>query len=282
MSDIKTVGVIGAGQMGAGIAQVCAAAGHQTILWDAVAEGVDRGLQGIRAQLGKAVEKQKLTAADAEATLGRISKGKVIADLSRADLVIEAITENLEVKTKLFRELDGLVGKSCFLASNTSSISITKLASATSRPERFIGLHFMNPVPVMKLVEMIRGLQTSDETFATCKGFIEKLGKLTVVAKDSPGFIVNRILAPMLNEAFFLLQEGLAPQDIDNGMLHGTNQPMGPLALADFIGLDTCLAILQVLHRELGEDKYRPCPVLVKYVEAGWLGKKTKRGVYAY
>lgn len=279
---IRTIGVIGAGQMGAGIAQVAAASGIKTILWDADQKALERGIGGIAGQLGKAVEKGKLTEVERNRTLGHLEQAASLNDFSAADLVIEAIIEKFDIKSKLFSQLDGIIPKHCILASNTSSISITKLASTVSRPEDFIGMHYMNPVPVMKLVELIRGLQTSDKTYAAVKSLAEKLGKTTVLAIDGPGFIVNRILVPMVNEAIFLLQEGALAEDIDTAMKLGTNQPMGPLALADFVGLDTLLFILRILHEEIGEDKYRPCPLLVKYVEAGWLGRKSGQGFYKY
>lgn len=282
MSKISTVGVIGAGQMGAGIAQVSAMSGFKTMLWDADENATAKGLKGIEGHLAKMVEKEKITAAQRDEGLKRLSKASKLNDFAQCDLVIEAVVERLDVKQKLFGELDSLTPAHAILASNTSSISITKIASSTKRPEKVMGMHFMNPVPVMKLVELIRGIQTSDETYQAVNAMVASMGKTAVLAKDSPGFIVNRVLCPMINEAIFLLQEGVKPEDIDNGMLLGTNQPMGPLTLADFIGLDTCLYILQVLHKELGEDKYRPCPLLVKYVEAGWLGRKTKRGFYKY
>ena len=255
MKDIKTVGVIGAGQMGAGIAQVIAASGYKTILWDASPQAVERGIAGIDSRLSKAVEKGALDASQRAATLSRLSKASAMSDL---------------------------LPQGALLVSNTSSISITRLAAATSRPQNVMGVHFMNPVPVMKLVELIRGLQTSDESYNALQAFCTSIQKTTVLAIDAPGFVVNRILCPMLNEAIFLVQEGVKPEDIDTAMKLGTNQPMGPLTLADFVGLDTLLYILQVLHRELGEDKYRPCPLLIKYVEAGWFGKKSGRGFYTY
>lgn len=282
MGDIKTIGVVGAGQMGSGIAQVAAMSGYTALLWDVKPEATEKALESIKGHLKKMVEKEKIKADESTAILGRLNKTTKLTDFSKTDLVIEAATENTELKLKLFGELDTIVPAHTYLTSNTSSISITKIAGATKRPDKVMGVHFMNPPPLMKLVELIRGIQTSDETFTTIKACIDKMGKTTAVAKDSPGFIVNRILAPMINEAVFLLQEGNLKEDIDNGMLYGTNQPMGPLALADLIGLDTCLAILQVMHRELGDSKYRPCPLLVKYVEAGWLGRKTKRGFYNY
>jgi 3-hydroxybutyryl-CoA dehydrogenase len=282
MKDIKTVGVIGAGQMGAGIAQVIAASGYKTILWDASPQAVERGIAGIDSRLSKAVEKGALDASQRAATLSRLSKASAMSDFSTCELVIEAVIEQFEAKAALFKELDKVLPQGALLVSNTSSISITRLAAATSRPQNVMGVHFMNPVPVMKLVELIRGLQTSDESYNALQAFCSSIQKTTVLAIDAPGFVVNRILCPMLNEAIFLVQEGVKPEDIDTAMKLGTNQPMGPLTLADFVGLDTLLYILQVLHRELGEDKYRPCPLLIKYVEAGWFGKKSGRGFYTY
>lgn len=282
MKDIKTVGVIGAGQMGAGIAQVIAASGYKTILWDASPQVVERGIAGIDSRLSKAVEKGALDPSQRAATLSRLSKASAISDFSTCELVIEAVIEQFEAKAALFKELDKVLPQGALLVSNTSSISITRLAAATSRPQNVMGVHFMNPVPVMKLVELIRGLQTSDESYNALQAFCSSIQKTTVLAIDAPGFVVNRILCPMLNEAIFLVQEGVKPEDIDTAMKLGTNQPMGPLTLADFVGLDTLLYILQVLHRELGEDKYRPCPLLIKYVEAGWFGKKSGRGFYTY
>ena len=280
--EITTVGVVGAGQMGAGIAQVSAAAGYRTILWDANSEALSRGMAGINTQLKKSVEKQKISADEAAATLSRLSAAAAPSDFTGCDLVIEAIIENVDIKLKVLGELDRVLPPQALLTSNTSSISITRLAAGTKRPDRVMGVHFMNPVPVMKLVELIRGLQTSDATYAAIRAYVERIGKTAVLGIDSPGFIVNRILCPMINEAIYLLQEGVKAEDVDNAMKLGTNQPMGPLTLADFVGLDTLLYILQILHRELGEDKYRPCPLLVKYVEAGWYGRKTKRGFYTY
>ncbi|MFM1847461.1 MAG: hypothetical protein RL417_935 [Pseudomonadota bacterium] len=282
MTEIKTVGVVGAGQMGAGIAQVCAQAGMNAILWDANPAALEKGLKGIKAQLAKAVEKGKITADQAQATESRLCTCKSAADFKNCDLVIEAIVENFDIKAKVLAEIDAVLPAHALLCSNTSSISITRLATTTKRADKVMGVHFMNPVPVMQLVELIKGLQTSDETYTSIRSFVEKIGKTAVLGIDSPGFIVNRILCPMINEAIFLLQEGVKPEDIDNAMKLGTNQPMGPLTLADFVGLDTLLFILQILHRELGEDKYRPCPLLIKYVEAGWYGRKTGRGFYDY
>ncbi|WKZ57121.1 MAG: 3-hydroxybutyryl-CoA dehydrogenase [Bdellovibrionota bacterium] len=282
MATFQTVGVIGAGQMGAGIAQVFASAGSNVLLFDASTPALDRGLAGIHLQLGKLVEKEKISKEQADGVKSRIARSASLKDFARCDLVVEAIIENFEIKVKLFQELGAILPAHTVLASNTSSISITRMAATTKAPGQFIGMHFMNPVPVMKLVEIIRGLQTDDATYQRTKQAAEEMGKTTVLALDGPGFIVNRILCPMINEAIFLLQEGVAPEDIDNAMKLGTNQPMGPLTLADFVGLDTLLYILQLLHRELGEDKYRPCPLLVKYVEAGWFGKKAGRGFYRY
>jgi 3-hydroxybutyryl-CoA dehydrogenase len=282
VAEIKTVGVVGAGQMGAGIAQVCAAAGMNALLWDANSSALDRGLRGIKTQLAKQVEKGKITADTARATESRLCTCSNVTDFKSCDLVIEAIVENFDVKAKVLAEIDGVLPSHALLTSNTSSISITRLASTTRRADKFMGVHFMNPVPVMQLVELIKGLQTSSETYETIRTFVDRIGKTAVLGIDSPGFIVNRILCPMINEAIFLLQEGVKPEDIDNAMKLGTNQPMGPLTLADFVGLDTLLFILQILHRELGEDKYRPCPLLIKYVEAGWFGRKTGRGFYTY
>ncbi len=282
MTDVSTIGVIGAGQMGAGIAQVSAMAGYETLLWDANEAALEKGIQGISKRLARLVEKEKLTADEAKAAESKIKGASSVSEFSSCQMSIEAIIENVEIKQKLFAELDATLPAGAILASNTSSISITRIATSTKRPESVIGMHFMNPVPVMKLVEIIRGLQTSDETYAVTKAVSEKMDKTTVLGVDSPGFIVNRILCPMINEAIFLLQEGVEREDVDNAMMLGTNQPMGPLTLADFVGLDTLLYILQLLHRELGEDKYRPCPLLVKYVEAGWYGKKAGRGFYTY
>jgi 3-hydroxybutyryl-CoA dehydrogenase len=279
---IKKVGVVGAGQMGAGIAQVIATSGFSTVLFDAQPEALTRGMSGIHKRLAQAVEKGKMSSELQSQTTKRLVQANSLSDFAECDLVIEAIIEQFEIKKSLFTQLDGIVKSDAILASNTSSISITRIAAATSRPHKVIGVHFMNPVPVMKLVELIKGLQTDQATYDTIQDFCTKIEKTTVLAIDTPGFVVNRILCPMINEAIFLVQEGVKPEDIDTAMKLGTNQPMGPLTLADFVGLDTLLYILQLLHRELGEDKYRPCPLLVKYVEAGWYGKKTGRGFYSY
>ena len=283
MAEVSILGVIGAGQMGAGIAQVAAQSGLKVILADVSPAAVEKGLVGIQRGTDKLVEKGRLQASDQTELLGRIQGASELAKLAEADFIVEAIVESEAVKRKVFAEVDGIAKEGVILASNTSSISITRLAAGTSRPDRFIGMHFMNPVPVMKLVEIIPGLQTSEVTLQQTRTLAERFGKVTVQSDDQPGFIVNRILMPMINEAVVCLQEGLGtPEDIDAGMKLGTNQPMGPLTLADFIGLDTCLAIMEVLHAGLGDSKYRPAPLLRRYVDAGWLGKKTGRGFYKY
>ena len=280
----KTViGVLGTGQMGAGIAQVAAASGHRVLMADINRAMAEKGKEGIDKRLAKQVDKGKLEASAREEILGRLVAVDSVEAFGDCGFVIEAATENVVLKLELFKKLDQVCPEDAILATNTSSISITQMAAATSRPRKVVGMHFMNPVPVMKLVELIRGLQTDDETFAATKELAEAWGKTTTCSKDAPGFIVNRILIPMLNEACFALQEGLGtPEDIDVGIKLGLNHPMGPLALADLIGLDTCLSIAEVLHQGLGEDKYRPCPLLRKYVEAGWLGRKVGRGFYTY
>ena len=284
LDSIGRVGIVGAGQMGMGIAIVSSqVAGREVTLFDVSAEQLDKSLGFAEKLLQRSVDKGKLTAEDRDATLGRIGRTDQLADLSASDFIIEAATENVELKLKLFSDLDELAKPDVILATNTSSISITKIAAATSRPEAVIGMHFMNPVPIMKLVEVIDGLATSAETTAMTCALAEAMGKTTAVAKDVPGFIANRLLVPYLNEAVFALSEGIgSAEDIDTVMKLGTNVPMGPLQLADFIGLDTCLAICKVLHGGLGEDKYRPAPLLQKYVDAGWLGKKSGRGFYEY
>jgi 3-hydroxybutyryl-CoA dehydrogenase len=280
---INHILVVGAGQMGAGIAQVSAVAGFTVTLSDVSAQMLEKGLASIDKSLGKLVEKGTLEASAKAAALARISTVGSILEAKGVDAGIEAVSENEELKKKIFRELDQVVRPGGLLASNTSSIPITRIGAATKRPEAVIGMHFMNPVPLMQLVELIRGAATSDETYAQTRAMAEKMGKITVVSKDFPGFIVNRILIPMLNEACFALAEGIATvEDIDTAMKLGTNVPMGPLTLADFIGLDTVLSIAEVLHKGLGESKYRPSPLLRQYVEAGWLGKKTGRGFYKY
>jgi len=281
---IERIAVIGAGQMGSGIAQVAAQSGLEVTLLDAAPELAQRAHQKLGASLSKLVEKGKLSAEQRKGILDRIRPGSRVEDAAGADLAIEAIVEKLEPKVELFRKLDGLLPPHAILASNTSSISITQMAASTKRPERFVGMHFMNPPPVMQLIEVIRGLQTSEETWRTVVELsTKKFGKTVVTSKDVPGFIVNRVLIPLINEACFALQEGLAtPEDIDTAVKLGLNHPMGPLTLADFVGLDTCLYIADVLHRELGEDKYRPAALLRQYVAAGWLGRKTGRGFYRY
>jgi 3-hydroxybutyryl-CoA dehydrogenase len=279
----KKVGVLGAGQMGNGIAQVLAADGFSVRMIDISQGALDKGLTTIAGSCDRLIKKGNLSEEKKKEMLGLIAVSTKNEDFKDCDVVIEAVAENLELKTKLFRELDEICPSHTLLCSNTSSISITKIAAATKRPDKVAGMHFMNPVPLMKLVEGIRGLQTSDETFAAVAALARKIGKTWVEVKDIPGFAVNRILMPMINEAVYTLYEGIASvENIDEAMKLGTNQPMGPLTLADFIGLDTCLAIMQVLHDGLGDTKYRPCPLLVKYVEAGWLGKKTGRGFYKY
>jgi len=283
MKDSSLIGIVGAGQMGRGIAQVAAQAGCDVRLMDANREAVDAGIAGVLKDLQRLVGKGKITDADRDAVLSRIRGSTSLEELSDSDFVIEAATENLETKLRIFRDLDELVGKSAILASNTSSISLTKLAGATKRPSQVVGMHFMNPAPVMKLVEIVRALQTSETTYQVACALATKFGKTLVTTKDMPGFIVNRTLIPFINEACFALQEGLGTvEDIDVAARLGLNHPMGPLQLADLIGLDTVLFIAEVLQREFGEDKYRPSALLRNYVAAGWLGRKTNRGFYTY
>ncbi|MDA8522624.1 3-hydroxybutyryl-CoA dehydrogenase [Acidovorax sp. NCPPB 4044] len=280
---IKTVGIIGAGTMGNGIAQACAVAGIDAVMVDISDAAVQKGLATVAGSLDRLIKKEKIGAADKDAALARIKTSTNYDDLKGAQLIIEAATENHALKVKILQQVDALVAPEVIIASNTSSISITQLAAATSRPDRFIGMHFFNPVPMMALVEIIRGLQTSDATHDAVKALSERLGKSPITVKNAPGFVVNRILVPMINEAFFVLAEGLAtPEDIDAGMKLGCNQPIGPLALADMIGLDVCLAVMNVYLEEFGDSKYRPCPLLKEMVAAGRLGRKTGQGVYAY
>jgi 3-hydroxybutyryl-CoA dehydrogenase len=281
--SVNTVGVIGAGQMGSGVAQVAAQAGLKVVLNDISEDLVFKGLQGIERNLDRMVQRGRFKADERDRVVRRIETSSRLDDLGGTDFVIEAVVEKEEAKIELFQKLDKLCPPDVIFASNTSSISITRMGARTSRADRFIGMHFMNPVPAMRLVEIIRGLATSQETYETTRALAERLGKNTMTAEDFPGFIVNRILLPMINEAIYTLYEGVGGvTDIDTAMKLGTNQPMGPLELADLIGLDTCLAIMEVMHRVFGDDKYRPCPLLKKYVDAGYLGKKAGRGFYTY
>ncbi len=283
MNTIQTIGIIGAGTMGNGIAQACAVSGIRVVMVDISEAAVQKGMATVSGSLDRLIKKEKLTTAQRDAALALIQGSTSYDDLKGAQLVIEAATENQALKVKILQQLDGLLAPEVIIATNTSSISITQLAAATQRADRFIGMHFFNPVPMMALVEIIRGLQTSDATHDTVKALAEALGKTPITVKNAPGFVVNRILVPMINEAFFVLAEGLAtPEDIDAGMKLGCNQPIGPLALADMIGLDVCLAVMEVYLKEYGDSKYRPCPLLKEMVAAGYLGRKTGRGVYAY
>ena len=281
--NIRKVGVIGAGQMGNGIAHVCALAGCEVLLNDVTKERIEAGLATIDGNLSRQVHSGRISAADRDAALERVSAAVSYDAFETADFVIESASENEAVKRKIFADLCPHLREDAIIATNTSSISITRLAASTDRPEKFIGMHFMNPVPVMELVEVVRGIATDDETFDAVRDLAGRLGKQTANAEDFPAFIVNRILLPMINEAVYVLYEGVGSvESIDKAMRLGANHPMGPLQLADFIGLDTCLSIMQVLHEGLSDSKYRPCPLLVKYVEAGWLGRKTQRGFYDY
>ena len=280
---VTSIGVVGAGQMGNGIAHVCALAGYDVMMTDISAEALQKAVALIDRNIARQVSRGKVTEADMAAAMGRIRTTTRLADLGQTDLIIEAATERETVKQAIFEDLLPHLKPETILTSNTSSISITRLASRTDRPEKFMGFHFMNPVPVMQLVELIRGIATDEPTFAACKSVVDRLGKTAATAEDFPAFIVNRILIPMINEAVYTLYEGVGNvTSIDMAMKLGTNHPMGPLELADFIGLDTCLAIMNVLHDGLADTKYRPCPLLTKYVEAGWLGRKTQRGFYDY
>ena len=281
--DIRTIGIVGAGQMGSGIAQVAAQAGFDVLLHDVSEALITRGLNGLKAGLDRVVARGKMTQEERDKILSHIRPMPAFEDLRRADFIIEAATENEPLKIDLFKRLHAICRPEVILASNTSSISITRLGSAASRPEKVIGMHFMNPVPVMRLVEIVRGLATAPETYECVKALAERMGKATMVAEDSPGFVVNRVLLPMINEAVYAVYEGVGRvEDVDTAMKLGTNQPMGPLELADLIGLDTCLAIMEVMQDVLGDDKYRPCPLLKKYVDAGYLGRKSGRGFYKY
>lgn len=281
--NIQKIMVIGAGQMGSGIAQVCAMAGFDVILHDIKEEFVNRGCGSIEKQLQKQVEKERISPQEKDQILQRITSSVELSNARTIDIVIEAAVEKMDVKTSLFQELDQLAPEHAILATNTSSLPITEIAAATNRPEKVIGMHFMNPVPVMKLVEIIRGLATSDEVYEQIENLTKKLNKVPVEVNDFPGFVSNRILMPMINEAIYTVYEGVAsPEAVDEVMKLGMNHPMGPLTLADFIGLDTCLYIMETLHEGFGDDKYRPCPLLRKYVKAGWLGRKTGKGFYSY
>ena len=281
--SIQTVGIIGAGTMGNGIAQACAVSGVNVVMVDISEAAVAKGIATVGSSLDRLIKKEKMTEAEKTAALSRIQGSTQYQDFQKAQLVIEAATENFDLKVKILKQVDGLLGADVIVASNTSSISITKLAAATTRADRFIGMHFFNPVPMMALVEIIRGLQTSDATHDAVQALAKRLGKSPITVKNAPGFVVNRILVPMINEAFFVLSEGLASaDDIDSGMRLGCNQPIGPLALADMIGLDVCLAVMEVYLSEYGDSKYRPCPLLKEMVAAGQLGRKTGRGVYHY
>ena len=280
---IKEIGIIGSGQMGGGIAHVSALSGYQVKLLDINNELLEKAKSLINKNLMRQVSKGKITKEQLDTALSKIHTTLEYKDLSNCDLVIEAATESEQIKVKIFHELCNVISKSCIIATNTSSISITRLASNTDRPEKLIGMHFMNPVPIMELVELIRGIATNNETFSEIQNLTDSLGKKSAVSEDFPAFIVNRILLPMINEAVYTLYEGVGSVEaIDTSMRLGANHPMGPLQLADFIGLDTCLAVMQVLYEGLADSKYRPCPLLVKYVEAGWLGKKTNKGFYDY
>lgn len=281
--DVKQIMVVGAGQMGAGIAQVCAQAGYKVILHDRSEQALKKGMEGIQKRLTRAVEKERMTEQDKQTAIECLQQAKSIESVREADVVIEAAIENITVKKEIFIELDKIAPAHTIFATNTSSLPITEIAAATTRPEKVIGMHFMNPVPIMKLVEVIRGLQTADETYQVVADITKQLNKTSVEVQDFPGFVANRVLMPLINEAIYTVYEGIAtPEDVDTVMKLGMNHPMGPLTLADFIGLDTCLYIMEVLHEGFGDSKYRPCPLLRQYVQAGWYGKKAGRGFYTY
>lgn len=281
--DVKQIMVVGAGQMGAGIAQVCAQAGYKVILHDRSEQALEKGMEGIQKRLTRAVEKERMTEQDKQTAIECLQQAKSIESVREADVVIEAAIENITVKKEIFTELDKIAPAHTIFATNTSSLPITEIAAATTRPEKVIGMHFMNPVPIMKLVEVIRGLQTADETYQVVADITKQLNKTSVEVQDFPGFVANRVLMPLINEAIYTVYEGIAtPEDVDTVMKLGMNHPMGPLTLADFIGLDTCLYIMEVLHEGFGDSKYRPCPLLRQYVQAGWYGKKAGRGFYTY
>jgi len=281
--EIRTIGIVGAGQMGGGIAQVASQAGLKVLLYDVVEEAIDTGKQTVGKGLDRLVAREKMTRDERDQMLARIQPAPKLEDLGGADFVLEAATENEAIKIDLFKRLNAICSAGVILATNTSSISITRLGSASGRPEKVIGMHFMNPPPLMRLVEIVRGLATAPDTYETVKALAGRMGKATMVAEDSPGFVVNRVLLPMINEAVYCVFEGVGSvEDVDMAMKLGTNQPMGPLELADLIGLDTCLAIMEVMQDVLGDDKYRPCPLLKKYVDAGYLGRKSGRGFYRY